>query len=165
MADTELERDLARLRISRAIRALEAGRPEDALNILKSERLCEYGGCASLTEAHRLLERVIYWARGVSVRDQVVENDIESFLGRNEFLLYCPRCNRPLQLCCPLPGCPEPPPAQRRIDEHLNAYAAQLALHPFSCPGCESNLCIACPSCGRGPLDEYIEALRHKETS
>jgi hypothetical protein len=157
MADTELERDLAHLRISRAIRALEAGRPEDALTILKSERLCEYGRCASLTAAHRLLERWVYRARGIEVKDPLVEYDTESFLGHDIFKLRCPRCDEPLQLACPMSRCEEPPPPEKRVTEYLNRYAAGVAPMMFSCAGCESALCIACPFCGRGPIDKWQE--------
>ena len=56
-----------------------------------------------------------------------------------------------------MPKCVEPPPTKERIIKHLNTYAAGVAPMMFSCVACESSLCIACPSCGRGPIDEALE--------
>ena len=167
MADSgklERERDVARARICRAIAALEEGRPEDALTILKEQGLCDYNRCASLTATHRLLERWIYWVRSVETHDQLVEYDTESFLGGEIFPMECPACGKPLRLACPLPGCKEPLPTQRRIDDYIRRYAVSAAQTPIACAACESSLCIACPSCGRNPLDERLRQLGRKET-
>jgi hypothetical protein len=80
---------------------LEQHRPQDALDALKGEGLCKYGRCASLTAAHRLLER---WAFCDVSPDKTLTADTEAFIHGKELPESCPACDQSLCIACPSCG-------------------------------------------------------------